>query len=72
MIIMLFLLTFIVPKFESIFKDMLNGRPLPALTQYVINASNAIKEQWYYILGGLFVIVVVYRADRSGRRAGAR
>src|SRR5882672_8122296 len=57
MIIMLFLLTFIVPKFESIFKEMLNGRPLPALTQYVINASNVIKEQWYYILGGVFLIV---------------
>ncbi|MEA3210440.1 MAG: type pilus assembly protein PilC [Chthoniobacter sp.] len=42
-LIMLFLLAFIVPKFEQIFKDMLNGRPLPAITQWVINASNGIK-----------------------------
>src|SRR5204862_7982727 len=31
-----FLLTFIVPKFEAIFKDMLGGKPLPGLTQSVI------------------------------------
>lgn len=45
-LIMLFLLAFIVPKFEQIFKDMLNGRPLPAITQWVINASNFIKTMF--------------------------
>src|SRR5690606_36327263 len=35
MLIMLFLLAFIVPKFEQIFHDMLGGKPLPALTQVV-------------------------------------
>ncbi len=30
--ILAFLLVFIVPKFEAIFSDMLNGKPLPALT----------------------------------------
>ncbi len=32
-VIMGFLLVFIVPKFEQIFKDMLGGKPLPALTR---------------------------------------
>ncbi len=70
MIIMLFLLTFIVPKFQSIFKEMLNGKPLPALTQYVIDVSDAIKSQWYWILGGFFLIIVVYKSvagTESGR-----
>src|SRR4028118_719939 len=40
LVIMLFLLTFIVPKFQAIFNDMLNGKPLPALTQVVIDASD--------------------------------
>ena len=42
--IMGFLLVFIVPKFEQIFKDMLGGKPLPALTEYVIDASRLRAE----------------------------
>src|SRR4029078_13054451 len=30
-LIMAFLLAFIVPRFEAIFRDMLSGKPLPAL-----------------------------------------
>ena len=60
-VIMLFLLAFIVPKFEQIFKDMLGNKPLPPLTQWVINASNVIKSQWYWILLAIVVIVVAYK-----------
>ena len=62
-LIMLFLLAFIVPKFEQIFKDMLNGRPLPAITQWVIAASNGIKllfqppYLWFTIVGVIVVVV---------------
>jgi len=45
-VIMLFLLAFIVPKFEQIFRDMLNGRPLPSITVWVINASNVVKAMF--------------------------
>ena len=33
------LFTFVVPKFETIFSDILNGAPLPALTQSIIVVS---------------------------------
>ena len=59
--IMLFLLAFIVPKFEQIFKEMLGDKPLPAITQLVINASNMIKGNWYWIIAGIVVFVFVYR-----------
>lgn len=59
--IMLFLLAFIVPKFEQIFKDMLGNKPLPALTQAVIDASNLVKGNWPYLLAGAVVIIVIYR-----------
>lgn len=59
--IMLFLLAFIVPKFEQIFKDMLGNKPLPPLTQAVIDASNLVKGNWYYLLAGAVVIIVIYR-----------
>jgi type IV pilus assembly protein PilC len=65
-LIMLFLLAFIVPKFEQIFKDMLNGRPLPAITQWVIGASNGIKLLFqppylYFTVVGVVVVVVGWK-----------
>jgi len=60
-IIMGFLLVFIVPKFEAIFADMLNGKPLPAITQFVIAASDLIKDKIVYLLAALAVLVFVYK-----------
>jgi type IV pilus assembly protein PilC len=68
--IMGFLLVFIVPKFEQIFKDMLNGKPLPGLTVFVINASNLLKDHILYVLGGVAVVVIGYNLfarTESGR-----
>jgi type IV pilus assembly protein PilC len=48
-----FLLVFIVPKFEAIFADMLGGKPLPALTQFVIGASPAVKDNIFIIIGAI-------------------
>jgi type IV pilus assembly protein PilC len=59
--IMGFLLVFIVPKFEQIFKDMLGGRPLPALTQFVIAASNLLKDNILAVIGIVVVVVIGYR-----------
>jgi type IV pilus assembly protein PilC len=58
---MLFLLAFIVPKFEQIFKDMLGNKPLPALTQMVIDASNLVKSNWYWLLAGVIVCTIIYK-----------
>ncbi|HEX4086275.1 MAG TPA: type II secretion system F family protein [Chthoniobacteraceae bacterium] len=62
MLILSFLLVFIVPKFQQIFHDMLGNKPLPAITQFVINASNELKDHWFYVLGGIIVFSVSYRA----------
>ncbi len=64
-VIMVFLLAFIVPKFETIFHDMLNGKPLPALTEFVISCSRLVQHNWYYLLGGAVVLVVIYRMVSS-------
>src|SRR5581483_5752197 len=58
--IMAFLLVFIVPKFEQIFHDMLGGRPLPSLTQFVIDTSNILKNHIFSVVGVVIVIVVGY------------
>jgi type IV pilus assembly protein PilC len=41
------LLMFIVPVFVNVFKE-LNGQ-LPTLTQYVVNASNLLRNDWFII-----------------------
>jgi type IV pilus assembly protein PilC len=58
--IMAFLLVFIVPKFEAIFADMLGGRALPALTQFVIAASNLVKDNILLLIGGVVVLIIGY------------
>ncbi len=71
MLIMLFLLTFIVPKFEAIFKDMLGNKALPPITELVIGASNLIKTNWYFLIAGVILIVISYRltaANPKGRQ----
>ncbi|MEM9444327.1 MAG: type II secretion system F family protein [Verrucomicrobiota bacterium] len=40
-LIMAFLLFFIVPKFESIFNEMLEGKPLPLITELVVTFSRS-------------------------------
>lgn len=59
--ILAFLLVFIVPKFQAIFDDMLGGKPLPALTQFVIGASNLVKDNIVLLIGGIIVAVVAYK-----------
>jgi type IV pilus assembly protein PilC len=58
--IMAFLLVFIVPKFQAIFDDMLGGKPLPALTQFVIATSNGVKNNILPIIGGIIVLAILY------------
>ncbi|MEM0895979.1 MAG: type II secretion system F family protein, partial [Verrucomicrobiota bacterium] len=70
--IMIFLLTYIVPKFQSIFEQMLGGEKLPPLTNFVIGFSDFLKTNWIFLVGGVVLVVVVYKIVAStagGRRA---
>ncbi|MBA3607681.1 MAG: type II secretion system F family protein [Verrucomicrobiota bacterium] len=62
MVIMAFLMVFIVPKFESIFHDMLGDKPLPAITQFVIGISGFMQNHWLLLIGGLVGLFFGYRA----------
>lgn len=78
MIIMFFLLTFIVPKFATIFVDMLGeGAKLPALTLWVMSLSDFLKSMWfppnlYYTLVGLAAIYAGWWAlnNTEGGKSG--
>src|SRR6266852_5289513 len=66
--IMGFLLVFIVPKFETIFHDMLGDKPLPAITTFVIAVSKFVQDHWLVIIGALVAAVAAYKfANRTAR-----
>ncbi|MDF7824147.1 type II secretion system F family protein [Pontiellaceae bacterium B12227] len=68
--IMIFLMVAIIPKFETIFADMLDGRPLPRLTLFVMGASELIKENWPMglgILAALIALIALLKQFRIGR-----
>ena len=66
--IMTFLLIFIVPKFETIFHDMLGDKPLPTITLFVIGISDFMEKRWTVLLG---VIVLVFAAGKVAARTHA-
>jgi len=63
------LFKFIIPKFEEIFEDLLEGQ-LPALTRAVLNVSRVIEENGLYVLGvvvGIVILVKLFGMTRAGR-----
>ena len=46
-----FLIVKVVPIFAEIFKDF--GKPLPAPTQFLVDLSDFMRNDWYYLIGGL-------------------
>ena len=46
-LVLTFMLLFIIPVFVEVF-DSLDGE-LPMLTQFVMNASNALRHYWFII-----------------------
>src|SRR6266478_1908061 len=73
--IMVFLLVFIVPKFEAIFHDMLGDKPLPGVTLFVINVSKFVQNHWLVLLGLIIATFAGYNfANRTtaGRSATDR
>lgn len=67
MVIMSFLMVFIVPKFQAIFRDMLGDKPLPPITIFVIGVSDFMQNHWVVLLGVVVFIFVGYKfAARTG------
>jgi type IV pilus assembly protein PilC len=65
------LMVFVVPTFRNIFRDMLKGLPLPALTEGLLTVSNFLKEHFLYALAGLPLLYALFHFFRK-TRVGAR
>lgn len=51
-VILFVLMVFVVPKFKTIFADMLEGKPLPGFTMLVMDLAEIIKSQTVLIYEG--------------------
>ncbi len=56
-----FLLVAVIPKFKDIFNDLLEGKPLPAITQFVMNASNLVMHNGLATVGAVAAFVVLFK-----------
>jgi type IV pilus assembly protein PilC len=68
--ILVFLLVFIVPRFEVIFHDLLGNKPLPPVTQFVLGASGLMKEHGLVLFGAVVAIGFLFNfigRSRKGR-----
>jgi type IV pilus assembly protein PilC len=70
--ILTFLLTKIIPKFEEIFKDLLEGKSLPGITQFVIAASHGMSKNLpmvALIVGAIVGAITLWKRTQTGRYA---
>ncbi len=64
------LMMFVVPSFQNIFAELLEGAPLPAPTQVVITFSNFVKNQFMLALGLLILAIMgfsLFKKTRAGQ-----
>jgi len=67
--IMIFLMTFFIPRFSSIFREF--GGELPALTRLIVGISNFISRHWLTLVAFITVVIIGYKramASNEGRR----
>ncbi len=67
--IMVFLLMFFIPRFSQMFEEF--GGSLPALTRYIVAASDLLAKYWFVLVIG--VILIIFGVQRmltkeEGRR----
>src|SRR2546421_4830754 len=68
--VLIFLLTFFIPRFQLVFAGF--GAALPLPTQIVIGASHVVRSYGLFVLVGIVIAVLLVRnlfASEKGRRA---
>ena len=67
--VLVFLLTFFIPRFQSIFTGF--GASLPALTRAIIGASHIVRSYGLFVVAGLALLIFFVRTwivSEKGRR----
>src|SRR5436309_4622396 len=67
--IMFFFMTYMLPRFMSIFQGM--NVPLPMITQMLVNISHLFANYWWLMLSLIFVFIILFKrfqSSKEGRR----
>ena len=72
MTMLILLMIFVIPKFESVLKEMLEGQGLPMITQVVLNVAQWIAKDfgWAILMGvpfGFMFLTRLIRRFKTGR-----
>jgi type IV pilus assembly protein PilC len=70
-IVVIGLVTFILPQFVAVFRDLGIDDDLPRPTQILVQISDFMTTKWYMVIGGAVLLVVAvtqYTHTRIGRR----
>ncbi len=59
--ILMFLMIYIVPKFAEIFDDLMGGKGMPAITQFVMNASDTMVHRFPVVIIVIVALVMVIK-----------
>lgn len=66
--ILIFLLLNVIPRFEEIFVDLLGDQRLPAVTVFVIGASNLVKNNIFTVIVSVVAVIVLVKLwGKTGR-----
>lgn len=68
-IVIIFIMIFVVPKMSAMFVQ--SGQQLPALTQWVIDASNFVQHYWYMMVATMVAVPLftkMYYDTDNGRK----
>lgn len=53
-----FMLVYIVPKFADVYDSM--GSEINPITQFCLDLSDFLSNNWYFIIGGIAIVVIAY------------
>ena len=56
--VLIFMLTYLVPQFSSLFEQ--NGAELPKLTLIIMHISDFIQLRWYLLLGVVIIFIFIF------------
>lgn len=57
-IIVIFMLTFIVPKFVGVYESM--GSEIPKITQITLSISHFLQTKYMYLIGGIVGFIIIF------------
>jgi type IV pilus assembly protein PilC len=65
LIVLLALVAFLIPVFEGVFKQF--GGKLPALSQFMVDFSHLLDDQWYIVIAFVAVMVTAFLAFKRSK-----